>query len=464
MNTEQLKPCIAKLGHPRLLVLGDLMVDQYLWGAVERVSPEAPVQVVEIQRETSALGGAGNVAHNLAMLGAQVYMSGVVGEDPMAELIRAEFKRLGINTDGLFSDPSRPTSQKTRVFAINQQMLRLDREQRQDIDSIWENRLLDYLGQVIDRLDGIVISDYAKGVLTPNVLSRFINLGRKKNIPVIIDPKGEDYHKYAGATLLTPNVKEASQATHTHLDTNEKLLQAGERLRRDLNLESLLITRSKEGMTLFQQGVSPVHIPARAKEVYDVSGAGDTVIAAMAMGITSGLSSVQSAFLANLAAGIVVGKLGVATVSREELRFCLEEQECHSHHKIKSVEELKDIIQGYRNQGQRAVFTFGCFDVLTIGLIRTLQKSRSLGQALIVGLPGNGSASVTSALLSAEERAHIVCALDCVNFVVIYDEDTPEDLIHQIQPHTVVKVNNLPHSMLDWNKIKDFGGNVEELE
>jgi D-beta-D-heptose 7-phosphate kinase/D-beta-D-heptose 1-phosphate adenosyltransferase len=466
MTLEEVRACLARIDRPHILVIGDLMIDEYLWGNVERISPEAPVQVVEVQREAYALGGAGNVVHNLASLGAEVYIAGVVGNEASAQLLKSKFKALGVNVDGLLEDPSRPTIKKTRIFALSQQVLRIDREDRRPIEPYWEQRIISQATDNIEKFDGIVISDYLKGVVTSSLLKQIIDLGKKHDKPVIIDPKGLDFTKYAGATVITPNLKEASFASQTELDSQAEVVKAAEKLLKQLQLQAILITRGADGLTLLTQGGSVQHIPARAREVYDVAGAGDTVSAVMGLGICSGLDFGQSAALANLAAGIVVGKVGVATVSKEEILYYAEEDEHASHHKIKTPLELKEIVNNYRIRGKTSVFTFGCFELLQASHINLLQQAKRFGDILIVGL--NSSHRLTHRHrppISAQEQAHIISALDCVDFVVVILEETPQQLIQLIKPQVVVRGKGFhQEDALDGEEIRNYGGEVKVVE
>jgi D-beta-D-heptose 7-phosphate kinase/D-beta-D-heptose 1-phosphate adenosyltransferase len=466
MKLEEVKTCVAGIGHPHILVIGDLMIDEYLWGDVERISPEAPVQVVDVKREAYALGGAGNVVHNLVSLGATVYIASVIGEGANARLVKGELGKLGVNIDGLLEDPSRLTIKKTRILALSQQVLRIDREDRRPIEAYWEQKIVAYVAANIEKLEGIIISDYLKGVVTKSIIKQVVDLGQKHNKPVIVDPKGLDFSKYTGATIITPNLKEASYASQIELDSEPKVVKAAEKLLQSLKLQAILITRGKDGLTLVEQNNPARHIPTRAREVYDVAGAGDTVVAAMGLGICSGLDFYQSASLANLAAGIVVGKVGVATVTKDEILYYAEEEEHTSHHKIKTPLELSNIANNYRINGKKTVFTFGCFEVLQVGHIKFLQKARRLGDALIIGL--NDTSYISSPkypFISTQEWTHIISALDCVDFVVVFDGENPQELINLIKPNVVVRGKGFHQAdALDWEEIRNYGGEIKELE
>ena len=303
----------------RIVVLGDLMLDEFIWGRVRRISPEAPVPVVEVDRQTLALGGAGNVVSNLVALGASPRPLGVVGRDPDAERVAFAFKSLGVTTDGLVSDPARPTTLKTRIIAHNQQVVRADRESRAPISREIEDKIVEALRAEIETADAIVISDYNKGLLTPRLLSGALKAARARELIVCLDPKMRSFLHYQPLTVITPNNQEAAEASGVAIEDEASLVEAGRKILASIDCRALLVTRGEEGMTLFTDGGDVTHIPTVAREVYDVTGAGDTVIATLALALASGASLAESAMMANHAAGVVVGKVGTATVNREEL-------------------------------------------------------------------------------------------------------------------------------------------------
>ncbi|MDZ7833801.1 MAG: D-glycero-beta-D-manno-heptose-7-phosphate kinase [Desulfobacterales bacterium] len=302
-----------------VLVIGDLMVDEYLWGEVDRISPEAPVPVVNIQRESYTLGGAGNVVNNLVELGAQVSIIGIAGSDQWGHLLLEHLKRLNIDVAGVIQDGGRPTVRKTRIIGANQQMLRIDREDHSPLHQHYFNPIYSRLEEKIPSADAVIVSDYGKGLITDHLMESIAAIAQHHQKPVIADPKGMVFTKYTGVTLLTPNKKEAGLAAGIDITDDETLMRAGRRLMDQAQPEALLITCGKEGMVLIQKNQAPYWIKAKAKQVFDVSGAGDTVVAMMGLGIASGLTLAESASLANTAAGIVVGKIGTATVSLAEL-------------------------------------------------------------------------------------------------------------------------------------------------
>ena len=469
MLCSEIESFLAKLKDINALVIGDLMLDEYLWGKAERISPEAPVQVVDVAREDLRLGGAGNVVNNLVALGCRVQVVSVLGEDGDGRLIRSLLAAQGIATDGIFSDPRRVTSRKTRVLASNQQMLRIDRESRNAIGEDLTRRLLEHLRAVADGFQVILVSDYLKGVLTEPLLRALIDLGREKGIPVVVDPTGDDYGKYRGATLLTPNRKEAQKASGVAIVDDASLLMAGRTLREKLELDALVLTRSEEGMSLFMRDGRELHMPTKAREVFDVSGAGDTVLSVLGVGLAAGLSLEQAATVSNLAAGVVVGKVGTSTVSPEEILQAAGAVQSDGDLKIRNREALAAVLDRERQRGKRIVFTNGCFDLLHVGHVKYLQAARRLGDLLVLGL--NSDASIrrlkgpSRPLISQEERAHILAALNCIDHVVIFDEDTPLELIRLLRPDILVKGGDYtPEGVVGKEIVESYGGRVELIQ
>jgi len=323
LDKNELLRYIEKFPRAQILVIGDIILDEYIWGKVSRISPEAPVPVVEIREETRMLGGAANVISNLASLGAKPFLCGVIGKDRAGDEILGMIKEKGLETDSILVDKDRPTSIKTRVIAHDQQVVRFDKESRKPIDKEGLERILDYVSHSVHNIDVILISDYGKGVVSRELIQGLRSIAQEKNIPIAVDPKVGNFHCYEGVDILTPNSDEASSYCRFLIEDNESLIEAGRMLMEELSCASVLITRGKDGMTLFQKNSHITHIPAVAKQVYDVTGAGDTVIATLAMGIASGMDLVSSAIVANFAGGIVVGKVGTSTVTPDELRSAI---------------------------------------------------------------------------------------------------------------------------------------------
>ncbi len=433
---------ILKTAKPNILVIGDLMIDHYLWGSCERISPEAPVQVVDINNETTVLGGAGNVINNLKALGANVSVSGVIGDDDNGTELVEMLHDIAVDTDNLIIQKERKTSKKSRVIAVSQQILRYDKESKDDITQDSVEHILQKLENEISKFDVIVLSDYGKGVLTKELCQRVIALSNAVNVKVLVDPKGSDFSKYRGAYLLTPNKKEAILATGIEIKDDDSLQKALLQLKKECDLGISLITLSEDGIALYDDEVKI--FPTVAKEVFDVTGAGDTVIASIAFSLSVGKTIDEVAKFANLAAGVVVGKIGSATVTMNEI----EEHEASLHKStsdahIKNFEDIESIVNRCRVNGKKVVFTNGCFDILHVGHVKYLQIAKSFGDILIVGLNSDASVSrlkgPSRPVNIAEDRAYLLAALEAVDFVVPFEEDTPYELIKMIEPDVLVK-------------------------
>jgi len=466
MDRKSIESLFNRIGSIRCLVIGDLMLDEYLWGKAERISPEAPVQVVDIVREELRLGGAGNVVNNLVALGAQVTVCSVIGEDANGRALLEDFNQHGVAVDAIFLDPARRTSRKTRVVASHQQIVRIDRESRDPLSDATEGQVCSWITAHAASFNVILLSDYLKGVLTQRVIETVVAAAESTAIPVLVDPKGTDFSRYHGATILTPNRKEAEAASGISILDSESLGQAAGLIMERTGLVNLLITRSEEGMSLFSRSGEAVHIPTVAREVFDVSGAGDTVLASLAIGVAAGLGMAEAARLANIAAGIAVGKLGTSTVSPAEIINAVALTHSDSDSKIKHLDVLTAIITAEKARGKRVVFTNGCFDLLHAGHVKYLQKARSLGDLLVLGLNSDASVrrlkGVQRPLIGEDERAHILAALDCIDYVVIFDEDTPLELITSLKPHILAKGGDYTaDGVVGKNVVEAYGGRVE---
>ncbi|WP_373000080.1 D-glycero-beta-D-manno-heptose-7-phosphate kinase [Sulfurimonas sp.] len=427
---------------PKILVVGDLMIDHYLWGSCDRISPEAPVQVVDIAKETTVLGGAGNVINNLNALGAEVSVSSVIGDDDNGLELKSMLKSINVDDSNLIIQKSRKTSKKSRIIAVSQQILRYDKESKNEIDIESVKKIIDSISGNIASYDAVILSDYGKGVLTSELCQGVISLANKNGVKVLVDPKGSDFSKYKGAYLLTPNKKEAILATDIDIKDAESLKDALLKLKNEVELDISLITLSEDGIATYDTQVK--RFPTVAKEVFDVTGAGDTVIASIAFALSAGKSIEETASFANLAAGVVVGKIGSATVTLNEI----EEYEASLHKStsdahIKSFEDISQIVNRCKATGKKVVFTNGCFDILHVGHVKYLQEAKSFGDVLIVGLNSDESVSrlkgPTRPVNIAPDRAYILAALEAVDFVVPFEQDTPHDLIKMIGPDTLVK-------------------------
>lgn len=429
-----------KNSKPNILVVGDLMLDHYLWGECNRISPEAPVQVVDIKKETTHLGGAGNVVNNLLSLGASVGVLSVVGEDENAKELLGMLNSKGIDTSFIIAQSERKTSKKSRVIATHQQILRYDKESKDDISLKSQELLLKNYKEILDSFEAVLLSDYGKGVLTDSLTVKLIEEAKSRSKLVLVDPKGEDYSKYKDATLITPNKKEASIATKIEIKDEDSLNRAGKLLRESLELDYAIITLSEDGMAIF--GDEVLKIPTVAREVYDVTGAGDTVLASFGYALSSGLSIEEAGFFATSAAAVVVGKLGSATVTLKEIDIYNHSLRAgKSEIKIKTKEEIVQILKSYKDK--KIVFTNGCFDLLHRGHVKYLEVAKSFGDILIVGLNSDESVKrlkgKTRPINTLSDRAYVLGGLESVNFVVEFEEDTPYELIKAIKPDILVK-------------------------
>jgi len=427
---------------PKLLVIGDLMIDHYLWGSCERISPEAPVQVVNVKSESAVLGGAGNVINNLNALGAQVDVISVIGGCEISDELKTLLSNINVNSQYLITQKDRITSKKSRIIASQQQVVRYDRESTDEINSESQKQILDTFNSIITDYDGVLLSDYGKGVLTKELTTSLIAIANKNNKKVLVDPKGLDYSKYKGAYLLTPNKKEASEATKVDIKDDDSLTKAITQLKTECDLDVSLITLSEQGVAIYDDRLR-TH-PTVAREVFDVTGAGDTVLASLGFALACGYEIDDAVEFSNLAAGVVVGKIGSATASLNEIieyESSLNKSSSDAH--IKTLNEITVLSKDLKARDKKIIFTNGCFDILHAGHVRYLETAKSYGDVLILGL--NSDRSVTA--LKGEgrpintqlDRAYILAALEAVDYVVVFDDDTPYDLIKAIKPHILVK-------------------------
>jgi D-beta-D-heptose 7-phosphate kinase / D-beta-D-heptose 1-phosphate adenosyltransferase len=458
-----------------ILVVGDIMLDRYIWGKVRRISPEAPVPVVQVQRTTETLGGAGNVAFNLVSLGCRVTAVGVCGDDAAARALRVLLAEKSI-VDRLVIDELRPTITKTRIMSQKQQMLRMDEESTQPLAPHVAEKVRTAVLEALKSCDTVVLSDYGKGLFTDDAfVQEIITASRNLGIPVLVDPKGTDWQRYRGANGITPKTAELEAVVGVTLEeTEEKLISSARQIRSRLDLDWLLVTRGSLGMCLIDPQNEPVLIPAQAREVYDVSGAGDTVIATLAAAMAAGMSLVDAARTANLAAGIVVGKLGTQPILSSELSTALklnhqQQDYPHSAAKITALGAALVQVRQWRAAGTKIVFTNGCFDLLHPGHISLLYQARALGDRLVVGL--NTDASIKRLkgngrpILSKQDRAAILSALECVDLVVHFDEDTPLRLIEAIRPDILVKGSDYtPDQVVGKDVVESYGGCVKLVD
>lgn len=432
----------------RILVIGDMMIDEYVWGEVDRISPEAPVQIVSVTKESYTLGGAGNVVNNLVSLGAKVRVAGIIGDGVHGELLVKRFGDLGVDTGGIVREPGRPTTRKTRIIAASQHVLRIDRETREPVSGRAFDRISRFIEAEIPNSDAILISDYGKGLITASLMRRIVELARLHEKVTLADPKGLDFSKYSGVAILTPNKKEASLAAGIDITDESTLFEAGDRIIKGLGIENLLITCGSDGMVLFERDRAPFRIKANPRQVYDVSGAGDTVISVLGLSSAAGASFKEGAAFANTAAGIVVGKVGTATVSRVELAAALnplQEPGLFKHIEFSGIPALMDTL---RKQNKRIVFTNGCFDLLHAGHIRFFSASKQMGDILIVAIDDDDSVKRLKGphrpVIDETQRVRILGALDCIDYVTVFSTEQLETLIDIIRPDVLTKGSNTP--------------------
>ena len=431
----------------RIAVIGDLMVDRYVFGDVSRISPEAPVPVNRVKQMKEVLGGAANVAANLANLDVHVYVGGVAGQDTHGNLLQDLLDSNGIDKSGVVISRDRSTITKMRILGDRQQMMRLDFETVRDVEQQEEEELISWLDSLCQKgLDGIVISDYGKGVCTDSILEKIFNLANCYKIPTIVDPKGSQWEKYNGATYITPNVKELSERVgYSITNDDDKIVTAAKEVLATNNIQYIIATRSEKGISIIARDGRIWHNPATQQDVFDVSGAGDTVVATMICSIAANLSMRTALHVANGAAGIVVSKVGTYPIHRQELIdlwMSLQEGK-YVEKSVYSWKEMKSIVQQWQDRGDIVVFTNGCFDILHRGHITYLQEAAQLGDRLIIGLNSNDSVrrlkGETRPLVDEEDRAGLLSALGCVDGVVLFNEDTPSQLLEIIRPNILVK-------------------------
>jgi D-beta-D-heptose 7-phosphate kinase / D-beta-D-heptose 1-phosphate adenosyltransferase len=427
---------------PKILVVGDLMIDHYLWGSCDRISPEAPVQVVNVKRETTVLGGAGNVANNLRTLGAQVDVISVIGCCEASGELKELFKKVQIDSQYFVTQEDRITSKKSRIIASQQQVVRYDRESSDEISMKSQRSILEIFSNIIEDYDCVLLSDYGKGVFAFNLTQSLISIANQANKKVLVDPKGLDYSKYKGAYLLTPNKREASEATQVTIKDNESLFQAITQLKIEYDLNISLITLSEQGVAIYDDELRTY--PTAAREVFDVTGAGDTVLASLGFALSCGYKIDDAVKFSNLAAGVVVGKVGSATTTLFEIiEYESSLHKSSSDTRIKTIEEVSLLASELKARGKRIVFTNGCFDILHAGHVRYLETAKTFGDVLILGLNSDRSVSALKGegrpINSQIDRSYIIAALEVVDYVVIFDEDTPYKLIKAVKPHILVK-------------------------
>jgi D-beta-D-heptose 7-phosphate kinase / D-beta-D-heptose 1-phosphate adenosyltransferase len=464
-TNADLAALVPRIAGARVLCVGDVMLDRFVYGHVDRISPEAPIPVLSIERDLSMLGGAGNVVRNLIGLGAHAEFVSVVGKDAAGREVMELVGALENVDSHLLSETKRETTIKTRYVAGSQQLLRADRETITEIASPTADDIVRIVAAALDDAAVLVLSDYAKGVLTPEATEALIATARKAKKPVVVDPKGLDYARYKGAALLTPNRRELSDAVQAAATSNEEVTRSSRKLIKLCGAEAVLCTRGADGMSLVTSN-SVHHLPAAAREVFDVSGAGDTVLATVAAALAAGLSMFEAAQLATVAAAIVVGKVGTAVAYADDLvRELHHEDIVTGERKLATLDQARDEVAKWRHQGLRVGFTNGCFDLLHPGHVSLMAQSKAACDRLVVGL--NSDASVKRLkgdgrpVQGEAARAAVLSSLASVDLVVIFNEDTPMALIEALRPEVLVKGADYKlDQVVGGDIVRNWGGRV----
>lgn len=466
---------VQRLGKPRILVLGDLILDRYIWGDAERVSQEAPVILLRQDKQEVRLGGASNVANMLAGLEAIPVLAGVVGHDSDGDCVRKELARVGVSDEFVISDATRPTTVKERFIGRAQQrhphqMLRVDREVRTPLNAEIESRLTTALLSKMADFDAVLISDYAKGVCTPTLLRSVIDAAKAAGKPVLVDPyPGADYLRYTGATAVTPNRLETNRATGIEIRTTEQAFTAGRKLCEMLNLEFAFVTLDSDGIAFVRADGRAEMLPTRKREVYDITGAGDMVLAMIGVGLAAGCNPVDVGRVANVAGGLEVEQIGVVTISREEILNDLLNHSRKLTSKVCDRETLSRQIAARKRVGQKVVFTNGCFDLLHIGHVTYLQQAANEGDCLIVAINSDSSVrrlgkGPERPIFSEQDRGAMLAAMEAVDYVVVFDEATPHALLDLLKPDLLVKGGTYSHDeIVGWEIVESYGGSVKAL-
>ena len=456
-----MKLTLPRFDQARVLVIGDVMLDRYWHGGTSRISPEAPVPVVRVNQVEDRPGGAGNVALNIASLGAPAWLIAATGNDEAADSLQTRLEAAGVYCDFARLD-NVPTITKLRVISQHQQLIRLDHEEA--FAGLSSNILEDKADALLENVGAVILSDYNKGTLQNH--QQLIKQARTQGIPVLVDPKGTDFARYRGATVITPNLSEFETVVGK-CNSEQELIEKGRTLLNDLELEALLITRSEHGMTLIRKDDPELHLPARAREVFDVTGAGDTVISTLATALAAGSDLPTAAALANIAAGIVVAKLGTATVSMPELRREVN-RELGVERGVVSREQLLIALEDARAHGEKIVFTNGCFDIVHAGHVGYLEQARQQGDRLVLAI--NSDASVKRLkgegrpINSEDRRMTVLAGLEAVDWVVCFEDDTPEGLLRDVKPDVLVKGGDYTiDEVVGAPIVYEYGGDVKVL-
>lgn len=439
---NHLKEVILSIPNINALVVGDLILDRYIWGTVDRISPEAPIQILDVNQKELQLGGAANVCQNLISLGNSVRVASRVGDDPAGKKLEEKLQHIDVDTKTLRFTPERDTPLKSRMIAHGQQVLRMDQEDTYSLPDRQKQKLIEDVRNSLDWADVVLLADYQKGILPAEVLSEIFSSCREQDLPTLVDPKGRNYNRYRGTYAITPNKQEAEQATDITLNDDESYRRAADRLFEQLACERVIITRGSEGMSLFEQDDLEIHVPAEEIEVFDVTGAGDTVLATLGWVFGAGEPPLLALQLANIAGARTVEHLGTAVISRKDL-FTFHEESRPEADKIVDLDQIGTIVEHERKTGKSIVFTNGCFDLLHCGHIQSLEFASNQGNVLVVGVNADRSVEElkgeTRPVQNENDRARILASLEMVDYVVIFSGETPIDVIQAVTPDVLVK-------------------------
>ncbi|NIP29050.1 MAG: D-glycero-beta-D-manno-heptose-7-phosphate kinase [Candidatus Dadabacteria bacterium] len=440
MNINSITPDFK---NKNVMVIGDIMLDQYIFGKSERISPEAPVAIMKYKNESYSLGGAGNVALNIFELGAKPFLIGTIGNDDEGKKIKNIVDQSGLRSSGLFLNKNKPTTVKSRIISTNQQLLRIDKENTKSISKEIEEKIIKYVKKLIknNRPNALILSDYRKGLLTDNLLKQLISLCKKNKIFIAVDPKGSNFQKYKGANLITPNLKETEVVYGGRIVNDINLNKAISVIKKQTECDCVVVTKGKEGISYKFNNSKIKSLSSNAKEVFDVTGAGDTFISAFTLAYVSSDSWDVAAKIANIAAGLIVTKLGAAQISQDEI---LNEISTDlNFKKILSLKELTQELKKHKANGKTVVFTNGCFDLFHQGHLTILKKSKELGDILIVAINSDSSVKKLKGkprpLTNEKFRANLLSSLDFIDYVTVFSEDTPLKVIKEIKPDILTK-------------------------
>lgn len=466
-------PDLSRFSDAKVLCIGDVMLDRFIYGSVERISPEGPIPVLKIEREKTMLGGVGNVIANLAGLGVTPMLVTLLGDDDAGAAVKTHLEGIVEDTDGIVVDETRPTTIKSRFLATSQQLLRTDLEDTSRLRTDIRDALIERAMKLIPECDVIILSDYGKGVLGETVIRGIIDKAQQMQRPVIVDPKGTDYARYRGATLVTPNRKELSEASGINAKEDDEIRAAAFRIIHECGISAVLATRSQDGLSVIEADETPLHIPTEAQEVYDVSGAGDTVVATVAAAMAAGLDIRDAARLANVAGGIAVGKVGTAIVRTQELVDALRASSIPAVtarrgttlSPIVSLEQAIEQVERWRARGFKIGFTNGCFDLIHPGHVSLLNQARAQCDRLIVALNTDDSIrrlkGPTRPVQDETARATVMGSMSAVDLIILFDEDTPIRQITGISPDVLIKGSDYRvETVVGADHVMSYGGRV----